>query len=568
MNYKLITLVLSLTVVLNVSFADNIKKYNSPRPAKMSISVKKFQAWARYRDGDYTDAIKRYKELNTERPNNAFFNYMIGKCLLALEKYDDAIVFFQTAERLDPKVKRDLPLQAGLAYHKKGDLDNALKQYNSYISNLSPMQLSRDVLIMDYVKSCMLAKEMKTSPVNVKITKLSKNVNSDYDDASPGLTPDGKSLIFTSRRIADGIENLKYDVVNPNNDKMYISYWDKSIDNWGKAQPVEGEINYLGHIGSLSLSHDGKTMFIFKNILGETQSGDIFFSELLKDGKWSKPINIGKPINSSYFESSACLSPDGNVLYFVSERKGGFGSADIYRSHRLAANKWSAPENLKGVINSEYDELGVYMHPDGKTLYFSSNGHNTMGGYDIFMSTLVDGVWSQPINMGYPINSEFDEKHFVLSPDGKTAYISSNRDGDYDIYQVDMTNYSIKKPVEVVTQYVSESGKPATTEVSKQKEVKKKTETEINVYNESKNEKIASFNSANSGGDYTLKLKTNETYTINFINKDEQKSIANLKTTESGEYHLKISNNEEFLVVVEKSWKQALLRIKLVENLN
>ena len=560
-------LVISFTIALNVSFADNIKADNSPHNARISISIKKFQAWTKYRDGDYNSAIKQYKELNAARPNNAFFNYMIGKCLMGMEKYDDAITYFETAKRIDPKVKRDLPLQAGLAYHKKGDLDNALKQYNSYISNLTPVQLSRDVLIMDYVKSCMLAKEMKTSPVDVKITKLGKNVNSDYDDASPGLSPDGKTLIFTSRRVLDGIEKLNYDV-NPNNDKMYISHWDQAINNWGKAEPVDGEINNNGHIGSLSLSHDGKTMFIFKNIPNETQSGDIFFSELLKDGKWTKPVSIGKPINSSYFESSACLSPDGNILYFVSERKGGFGSADIYRSHRLAANKWSTPENLKGVINSEYDELGVFMNPDGKTLYFSSNGHNTMGGYDIFMSTLVDGVWSQPVNMGYPINSEFDEKHFILSSDGKTAYISSNRDGDYDIYQVDMTNYTLKQPVKVVTQYVTESGKAAVNEVSKQKEEKNKTETEITVYNNNKNEKIATFNAANSGGDYTLKLKTNETYTINFVNKDEKKSIANINTTESGEYHLKISNNEEFLVVVEKSWKQALLRIKLVENLN
>ena len=551
MNLKLITLIISLTVFLNISFADNFHAYSSPNRAGLGLAIKKFQAWAKYRDGDYTDAIKRYRELNTARPNTAFFNYMIGNCLLAMDKYDEAISYFETAKRIDPKVKRDLPLQAGLAYHKKGDLENALKQYNNYISSLTPAQLLRDVLVMDYVNSCMLAKEMKTMPVNVKITKLGKNVNSDFGDASPGLTPDGKSLIFTSRRPADGVEKLNYDV-NPNNDKMYISNWDISINNWGKAQPVDGEINYQGHIGSLSLSHDGKTMFIFKNIPKETLSGDIFFSELLKDGKWSKPVSIGKPINSSYFESSACLSPDGNILYFVSERKGGFGSADIYRSHRLAANKWSIPENLKGVINSEYDELGVYINPDGKTMYFSSNGHNTMGGYDIFMSTLEDGVWSQPINMGYPINSEFDEKHFILSADGKTAYISSNRDGVIDIYQVDMTNYSVKKPVEVVTQYVNDSGNPSSKIIAPQKEEKKKSETIINIFNENKNEKIATFNSSNSGGDYVLKLKTNETYSIDFINKEDQKSIAHIKTNESGEYNLKISKNEEFLVTVEK----------------
>lgn len=561
-HFKVIIVFLIILVVTQYACTSLQAEPTSGGPR---FSVKKFQAWARFRDGDFNEALLRYKELNTATPNNAFFNYMLGRCYFSMDKFDEAISYFETTRRIDPKVKSDLPFYAGVAYHKKGDLDNALKYYNDYISNLTPRQLERDELVADLVKSCMRAKEMKTNPVNVVITKLGKNINSDYDDASPGLTPDGKSLIFTSRRTTEGIEKLDIDV-NPFNDKMYIAHWDESINNWGKAQPVEGDINFIGHIGSLSLSHDGKTMFIFKNIPEETASGDIFFSELLSDGKWSKPASIGKPVNTSYFESSACLSPDGSMLFFVSENKGGFGNADIYRSHRLAANKWSTPENLKGVVNSPYDELGVYMHPDGKTLYFSSNGHSTMGGYDIFMSKLDEGVWSQPVNMGYPINSEFDEKHFVLSADGKTAYISSNRDGVYDIYSVNMTAYGSKEPVKVITQYVNDSGAPSGDKTSAQKAVETKTETEITVFNEKTNQRIAVFSSSNSGGDYVLKLKSNETYAISFKNKSDQKSIAYIKTTESGEYQLKISNNETFLVSVEKSWKQALLRIKLIEN--
>ncbi|OQA00462.1 MAG: translocation protein TolB [Bacteroidetes bacterium ADurb.Bin408] len=418
---------------------------------------------------------------------------------------------------------------------------------------------------MDYINSCLRAKEMMASPVNAKIIKLGQNINSDYDDASPALTPDGKTLVFTSRRVADGIEKLNTDV-NPYNDKMYISKWDATKNTWDVAQPAGEEINYQGHIGSLSLSHDGKTMFIFKNIPEETNSGDIFISELLTDGKWTKPVGIGKPVNSSYFESSACLSPDGQVLYFVSERKGGFGSADIFRSHRLTANKWSTPENLKGVINSEYDELGVYIHSDGKTLYFSSNGHDNMGGYDIFMSTLEEGVWSQPKNLGYPINSTFDEKHFILSADGKTAYMSSNRDGVYDIYQVDMSNYASKEPVKVVTQYVTEAGQiPSAAVNAGEKPAKKKAETEISVYNDYNDEKVATFNPSNTG-DFILKLKANETYSISIINKDEQKIVASVKTNESGEYNLKISQSEEILVSIEKNWKNAILRIKMINK--
>lgn len=561
-NLRLVVLTL---LVLNIGAADFQSTFASPSGGGVSISIRKFQAWTRFRDGDYKDALVRYKELNTVQPNSAFYNMMIGKCHLALENYEDAIKYFETAQRIDPRVSKDLPFQAGLAYQKMGDMDNALKNYNNYVSSLSPVLLRRDVLIMDYINSCLLAKEMMASPVNAKVIKLGSNVNSDYDDASPGLTPDGKTLVFTSRRVADGIEKLNADV-NPYNDKMYISKWDAAKNTWDVAQPAGEEINYQGHIGSLSLSHDGKTMFIFKNIPDETNSGDIFFAELQADGKWTKPIGIGKPVNSSYFESSACLAPDNNVLYFVSERKGGFGSADIFRSHRLTANKWSTPENLKGVINSEYDELGVYMHPDGKTLYFSSNGHDNMGGYDIFMSTLEDGVWSQPKNMGYPINSTFDEKHFILSADGKTAYLSSNRDGVYDIYQVDMSNYASKEPVKVVTQYITESGQmPSAAVNAGDKPAKKKAETEVSVYNDYNDEKVATFNPANTG-DFVLKLKPNETYTISVINKDEQKIVASVKTNESGEYNLKISPEEEILVSIEKNWKNAVLRIKMINK--
>ncbi|OFX60323.1 MAG: hypothetical protein A2046_02670 [Bacteroidetes bacterium GWA2_30_7] len=150
-----------------------------------------------------------------------------------------------------------------------------------------------------------------------------------------------------------------------------------------------------------------------------------------------------KLINSTYFESSACITSDGNTIFFVSERLDGYGNSDIYTSKKEGTG-WGKPVNIGSVINTIDDEIGVFIHPDGKTLFFSSNGHNTMGSYDIFMSVFKDGVWSIPVNMGYPINTTKDEIHFVLSTDGKTAYLSSSRDGGNgktDIYQVDMTNY-------------------------------------------------------------------------------------------------------------------------------
>jgi len=163
-------------------------------------------------------------------------------------------------------------------------------------------------------------------------------------------------------------------------------------------------------------------------------------------GKWQVPKTIGKPINTSYYEDGACLSPDGNTLYFVSERPEGFGRGDIYMSKKISSSEWSNPINLGPTVNTEEDEGGIFIAPDGKTLFFCSEGHNSMGSYDIFKTVFENGKWTTPVNVGYPINTLSSEKSFILSTDGKTAYVSSDRKGgigERDIYRVDMNNYAI-----------------------------------------------------------------------------------------------------------------------------
>jgi Tol biopolymer transport system component len=170
-----------------------------------------------------------------------------------------------------------------------------------------------------------------------------------------------------------------------------------------------------------------------------------------QSGKWSAPKNIGKPINSSYVEIGACISSDGQRLFFCSERPGsgdqkGYGQSDIWMSTRISKKEWGPPVNLGPDINTPMDEGGIFLDPDGKTLFFSSDGHNTMGGYDIFMTRYENGKWSKPVNLGYPINSVRDDKSFVLTTDNQWGYFDSNRPGgtgERDIYKVDMSRYHI-----------------------------------------------------------------------------------------------------------------------------
>jgi hypothetical protein len=270
-------------------------------------------------------------------------------------------------------------------------------------------------------------------------------INSQYDEYGPSISADGKTLIFTSRR-----PNNKGGAVDINDGKfyedIYIAEWDDEKNSFGEAKPIQGRINAEYHDACLSISPDGKFIFVYKNIPGQTKSGDIYMSKLSGTGKWGAPEPLPKQINSSYFESSASLSADGKWLYFVSERRGGMGNGDIYRSKRISKTEWGEAENLGPVINTEEDEISVFIHPDGKTLFFSSKGHNTMGGYDIFKSVYENGQWSKPENIGYPINTLDDDLHFVLSSDNQTAYYSAidpNGYGERDILKIDMSRYAI-----------------------------------------------------------------------------------------------------------------------------
>ncbi|HKC68974.1 MAG TPA: carboxypeptidase regulatory-like domain-containing protein, partial [Bacteroidia bacterium] len=191
----------------------------------------------------------------------------------------------------------------------------------------------------------------------------------------------------------------------------------------------------------------GKQIFIYKNDVtdAESRGGDIFVSKV-SNNKWRTPEPFGKPINTSYWEGGACISPDGKTLYFTSERKGGFGNSDIWMSVRKTKTEWDTPVNLGAEINSPYDEAGLFLAPDGKTLFFCSNGPNSMGSYDIFRTVCTDGKWSKPENLGYPINTTKRDGPLVLGADTRYAYFSSDRLGGFgenDIYKIDLQDYAL-----------------------------------------------------------------------------------------------------------------------------
>lgn len=448
-------LILLLSAITLSSFSSSetpvVKKYNETQNvAGKKKWFKRIKAYFRYRDLDYNGALRIYREIYQDNPSDAKLCYLMGKCHVDLQNMEQAISFLNKAKKLKPDVAKDLHFLLGEAYQYLGKLDSAIIEYTAYKSTLKGSALNNDPVV-DLLSQSETAKSLMEHPVNVVIKNMGLDINSEFDDGMPSITADGKTLILTSRR-----PDTKGGGIDPNTgqyyDDIYLATWNDDKAKWNVAEDVEGDLNTNGHDACLSISPDGSTIFVYRNIPKITGSGDIFYSTKRPDGKWTKPKSLAKPLNSSFFESSACIAPDGSALYFVSERNGGYGNADIWRSKKLGKNEWEKPVNLGPVINTEDDELGVFLHPDGKTLFFTSKGHKGMGGYDVFMTQMkADSSWTEPVNLGYPINSTKDDIYFVMTADGKKAYISSRKDGGNggaDIYEIDMSNYTFPMKIE------------------------------------------------------------------------------------------------------------------------
>jgi tetratricopeptide (TPR) repeat protein len=536
------TLLLSLILSLN-SFVLNAQDKTT---GKIGYKMKMSEARHEYLNGNIRGGLLIYRELLKEFTNDAMVNYRMGECYLDLKEWSLAVEYLQNAKNIDENVVPELYYQLGVAYHRNNQLDNASEAFNTYL----PKSKKKDREIYDVntmLTQVDFAKKMINSPVKVEITNLGKNINSRGGDYSPSISADGKTLIFTSRRSdtkgggVDKAGDYKYF------EDIYLSEWDSAKADWGKAQPIEGKLNTEGHDASLSISPDGSQIFIYRND-GKIYIGDIFVSKKRTSGSWGNPKDMEKPINSSYFESSASLSADGNKLYFVSEREGNKngaqGRGDIYVVEKITKSTWGEPKNLGPIINTPKDEISVFIHPDGKTLFFSSKGHLSMGGYDIFMSKLqMDGTWSKPENLGYPINTIDDDVHFILSTDGRIGHYSTVRTdgfGERDIYKIDLSNYDLLKGVQVNLSILKGRISSTNKDESVQGEIEFKND---------KGEVVAKTN-ADDEGNYFITLSGNQKYSLS-INAEGFESKTSEVTLPLGETttHIQVENYQMTPVV-------------------
>lgn len=403
-----------------------------------------------------TDALDLLLKANEFNSRNSRLNFMIGKLYLNTLQYDKAEVFLKKASELnhsDPEVHFLL----GSVYHLNYKFEEAIIQYNLYRRALSPQDLLESREMIDRrIAKCNNAIELTTTPERVFIDNQGAGLNSAYDDYSPLLSPDGRIMYFTSRRPIGK---------NPRIDREDNNYYENVFQahlydgTWETTGPVEGRINSRSHDATAAIAADGKLIVIYKG-----DKGGRLYESILKNNSWSRPKRLSRGINTRYQETSAAVSKDGNTLYLISDRPGGYGGKDIWVTYRGGRNSWSEPVNLGPTVNTQYDEESVFLAEDDKTLYFSSKGHNSMGGFDIFMTSFNNGEWSEPKNIGHPINSPGDDLFFVMSPDNESAYFASARPnglGGSDIFKV--TFLGPEKPVinHAVDELIAIKAKPA-----------------------------------------------------------------------------------------------------------
>ncbi|HEX7414327.1 MAG TPA: carboxypeptidase regulatory-like domain-containing protein [Bacteroidia bacterium] len=407
--------------------------------AKLELAKQKLYS------GSMIPALVMFKDILYENPKNGHVLYYAAFCSYQLGQIDDALKYLQSGKIATNPMPQNFYL-LGLIYLSNDKVDDALAEFTTYKSKATASDVKEhdpDV----YISQCNNAKKFEANPVSVKIENMGQRVNSKFDDKGPAITADGKKLFFNSRRPGD---DASVDVEGDGKyfESIYFTTWDSATQQWSQADEIPGQINQKNsHVACTGISPDGHEIFIYKNDMNDPESrgGDIFISKIVNN-KWRTPDGLGKPINTSYWEGGACISPDGSTLYFTSERKGGFGNSDIWMSKRKTKTEWDTPINLGADINSAYDEAGLFLAPDGKTLFFCSNGPNSMGSHDIFRTINENGKWSKPENLGYPINTTKRDGPLVLSANAQYAYMSSDRIGGFgenDLYRIDLQDYAI-----------------------------------------------------------------------------------------------------------------------------
>lgn len=383
---------------------------------------------------DYEEALSHYLNVYESYPDNYNLDYRIGLCYLNVAgSKQKAIPYLERAannisQRYNENSLRETqaPVDAlfylGNAYFINNQLDKSKVCYEKFLNEIKNTKQYNMDYFKHQIEGIDRSKIIQNYPINFLRSNLGQNINNRFPNFNAVISGDGNTLAYTTKE-------RFYQAI-------YIAH--KNGKDWGKPQNITLDLVVDGNCSTISLSYDGKELYLFKD---DNLDGNIWVTNFEND-RWTPMRMLNENINTQSYETHACVSADGKKLFFTSNRPGGFGDLDIYVSERSQNNEWGAPKNLGPTINTSFNENTPFITPDGNLLFFSSEGHNNMGGYDIFFSQKQsDGNWSKPMNLGYPINSTDDDIFYYPLANGSMGLMSvfdPKGYGETDITQIEI----------------------------------------------------------------------------------------------------------------------------------
>ncbi len=438
-NNKIFLISLFLLLVLGQIKAQTITSTQN------KTAIKNFKAAYKAMKTKDLERSLIYAEKAINADNKCIEAYQLAADVTSiLHRKEKSCYYYSKIIELDPKNYKSY-YGAAYQYMECGFPDTAIRYFEAYI-NLHPTPNSISSELKNDLELCRWRYEQMQNPLHINLINMGENINSSWDEYLPAITADESMLIFTVMRPKD-----KYTICFQcvTEEDLYASTIDDN-GNWTKREYLSN-INTHFNEGGQCISPDGKYMIYTACNRDEGfGSCDLYWSKRVGN-TWSKPINCGKPLNTKFWESQPSFSADGKTIYFISNRPGGEGKKDIWKTTMVEEGVFSEPINLGKEINTPDDEISVFIHPDGKTMYFASKGHKGMGDADIFMSVLkTDGSWSQPLNLGYPINTYVEDFSLVVNAQGNKAYYASDKKdgfGGLDLYYFDLPAHLRPSPV-------------------------------------------------------------------------------------------------------------------------
>ena len=413
--------------------------------SKSEIKKLEKEGEAYYESEQYEKALKYFLQLNEIKPNDPYYNLVLGICYSYYpDEKEKSLIYLAKAKELNPEFDQ-VDLYLGRAQYKNHQFNEAIETLEALLSKEESDNITEEeaIRIINYCKNALMI--TGDTLHNIKIYNMGSVINSTDDEYVPLVTADESTMIFTYKgeKSLGGKLNNKGE---PDEEGDYfedIMMTQKSPDDWMYDEDIwldpEGieSLNSDLNDACIALSIDGQTLFLYK--ADKTNGGDIYYS-VLDSATWGEPTPLQGEVNTKNWEGSVTIASDGMVLYFSSDKPGGYGGRDIYRAEKLEDGTWGNVTNLGPSINTPLNDDSPFLQIDRRTLYFSSQGHNSMGGYDVFYSVKENDSWQSPVNMGAPVNTTENDMFYVATSDGKHGYYSSafgeGHHGRHDIYKV------------------------------------------------------------------------------------------------------------------------------------